>query len=215
MSSRNRHLPWALALCLVAVPTTVMAQRQAPSPPAQPRAAPPSPMPPVQFRCPASGTKVESRTDQQVFEWESLGAEADDPTLCHRKSGMWTTGEFYFGLTSRATTDGLAELRAGYQDLFSGRRTEFTVRTSGISVGGQRNDYDNTWKRLPDEAIVVAGRTVNAVVFQHFQQSPRFAGGSTQTLWYDPQTGVWVKRQVTVAPGNNWGSNWEVVKITQ
>ena len=97
----------------------------------------------------------------------------------------------------------------------SGQRTEFTVRKSGVSIGGQRNDYDDTWKRLPNATITVAGRTFTAVVFQHTQQSPRFAGVSTQTLWYDPTLGIWVKRDVVVAPGVRWGEPWEVVKITQ
>jgi hypothetical protein len=200
---------------VLATSAEVAAQRPAPTPSAPPNVAAPNTRPAVQFQCPANGTKVRYKDEHQIYGYESLGPAADDPTLCRSKSGMWSTNELFFGQISRNITVGLDEVKAGFHDLFTGRKTEFSVQTSGLSVDGTRNEYDNLWTRLADEPVSVAGRSITAVVIRHEQQSPRFAGQSSQTLWYDPQTGVWVKRQVSAAPGNRWGTSWEVFQIAR
>lgn len=201
-----------IAVASVATATSASAQPRSAVP--APAASAPSTLPPVAFRCAAAGVAVQVSNGQMLNDQVSVGPDPDDPTLCRWKRGF-TTAESYFGLVSRTTTEGLAELRAGLQDLFSGKRTEFTVRKSAIAVGGGRNDYDDTWKRLPDAVITVAGRTINTVVFQNTPRALTFPTSSVQTLWYDPALGVWVKRDVVVHPGNRWGEPWEVVKITQ
>jgi hypothetical protein len=170
-------------------------------------------MPPVPFRCAAEGVAIQISNGQMLTDQASLGPDPGDPTLCRWKRGF-TTSETYFGLVGRTTTEGLDELRAGLRDLFGGQRTEFSVCKSSLSVGGARTEYDDTWKRLPNQTLTVAGRTINAVVFQNTQQSPRFPGVSTQTLYHDPASGLWVKRDVVAAAGVRWGDPWEIVKIS-
>ena len=201
-----------IAVASVATAATTSAQPRPGAP--SPAATAPSALPPVAFRCAAEGVAIQVSNGQMLTDQASLGPDPGDPTLCRWKRGFTTT-ETYFGLVGRTTTDGLPELRAGLQDLFSGRRTEFTVRKSALAVGGQRNEYDDTWKCLPDAVITVAGRTINTVVFQNTPRALTFPSSSFQTLWYDPALGIWVKRDVVVHPGNRWGEPWEVVKITQ
>lgn len=162
-------LPTALLALLAVTPAQAQPRTPAaaPSPPAQ--ATPAGAMPAIAFKCPVNGLAIESRTEHQINEFVSQGPDPSDPTICRWKRGFTVT-ESYFGLVTRATTDGLAELRAGLQALLNGQQTEFSVRKSGIAVGGGRNEYQETWRRLPNETLTVAGRTVNTFVLQNDQR---------------------------------------------
>lgn len=210
--------PATFFAAMLAVVVTIPAQAQ-PRPPAVANAppaqvSPASQMPPVLFKCPANGTAVEVQVEQQLNDSVSQGPDPSDPTLCRWKRGFTTT-ETYFGLVTRATTDGFAELRTGFQALFSGQRTEFSVRKSSLAINAGRNEYDDTWRRLPNETLTIAGRTMNTIVFENDQRAVQMPAVGSQKLWYDPATGIWVKRQVKVQAGTRWGSDWEVVKISQ
>jgi hypothetical protein len=213
-----RFAPATFYAAMLAVAATIPAKAQSRPPavanPPAAQVSPASQMPPVAFKCPANGIAVEIRVEQQLNDSVSQGPDPSDPTLCRWKRGFTTT-EIYFGLVTRSTTEGLPEIRAGFQGLFSGERREFSVRKSSLAINSGRNEYDDIWRRLPNETLTIAGRTMNTIVFENDQRALRMPAVGSQKLWYDLATGMWVKRQVKVQPGTRWGSDWEVVKISQ
>ena len=67
---------------------------------------------------------------------------------------------------------------------------------------------------------MIAGRTAQTVAFLYEQKG---LGGSNlrgkMKVWFEPDSGVWVKQQIIdatgAAGGMGWGTNFEVIKITK
>ena len=201
-----------------------MVPQEAKAQPAQPRSAHPAAIVPQAqqaqapaFKCPKAGTIIEITTSAQIGVRISLGVDASDPTLCRSKVGS-AISELYYGLYSRAVSaDGLAELRQGLADLFAGRREQFAARFQSPTTGGGRLTFEDTWRRLGSETIVIADRQVAAVAFERAQRNLDGIFQGVEKYLYDPATGVWVKR-MAVSGGHtsqNWAVNWEVTKIVE
>jgi len=178
--------------------------------PAPPRVA-------IVFKCPKSGTVIETTTQAQINERTSLGADPADPTLCISKSGFTTTETYYSRFSRNIGAEGLAELRQGLADLFAGRKEQFTSRFQTASAGGGRFTYEQTWCRLGSEAIGLAGRQVQTVVFEKAERNLEANFQGVEKIWYDPTSGVWLKRMATAGgeTSRNWAINWEVTRITE
>jgi len=136
--------------------------------------------------------------------------------LCKTKRGF-STGEFYYGrFSNNISPDGLAALRQGFADLLAGTRTQFTTRYETAASGGNRFTYEDTWRRIGIETITIAGQPIAAVAFERAQQNLGAIFQGTEKLWYDPSSGVWVKRTKTAGgeTSQNFAIDWEVSKIS-
>jgi hypothetical protein len=168
----------------------------------------------VEFRCPAAGTVVTTKSSTAVTEWTSQGADPSDPTLCIRKQGATTT-ERYFGLVGRNTAGSrVAELKKGMGDIIAGSQTEFSFRYD-VNQGTERWSFVDTWTRVGSETLTIGGRNVETIILEQTQQNLTRPFKGTARFWLDRSSGIWMKRVVVSAePKYPWGEQFEVSRIS-
>jgi hypothetical protein len=146
---------------------------------------------PVDFACPKPGT-IEERGP---YKRQSTGASPSDPYLCNGSDSWNKPQVLLFNFYKPEDVQG-TDVRTGMLDLFAGRKTSVTVT---LGAGSRE-----TWKILRREQITIAGRKIDAVVFD--QERERFATSlrpfhGHYTRWLDPKNGLWVKAELTVISG--------------
>jgi hypothetical protein len=111
------------------------------------------------------------------------------------------------------------QIRAAMRSLLSGQKTEvtfdITLPWSGTGQGGSTaayNKFSTRMRRIGTETITIGDRSINAVVFERFEQTPN--GGATRKHYYDPASAVWVRTSDTVRDGTVLIRGSSVVSVT-
>lgn len=204
-------LALALSLALAAC-TGAQNAPQNSAPPAS-SYAPASLFLPMAFRCPANGVSTQVQDFAQIVTVNYQGTTGD-PTLCQfTRSGQSQSN--YFGQYPLGVSMGLGQLRTGFASLFAGTATSFSADYRVDFLGGRQATFNDTWSVLGVDTVTIGGQPVRTLVFQRIQRGEvgnAFQG--TERQWYDPASGVWVKRQVINTNGWSWGPDWFVTSIT-
>jgi len=176
--------------------------------------APAASMLPLQFQCPANGTNTSVQDFAQIVTVNYFGTTGA-PTLCQfARSGG--TASNYHGQYPPGVSSGLGQLRAGFAALFAGTQTTFSGDYTVDFLGGRQAFFNDTWTVLGVDTLNIGGMPVRTLVFQR-EQRGRVGNGfdGVERQWFDPASGVWVKRQVINTNGWSWGPDWFVTSITQ
>jgi hypothetical protein len=151
---------------------------------------------PVEFRCPADGTRVVTNNDTTTYR----GADPADPLVCLSSTATDPQRRHlynYWTLPAPAEAD----LRRGMAAVWPaapGRRATFTVvRTDNT---GRTWQYNETFHVERAERVVLAAAPRDTLVIT---RTTRGLGGNTflgtNTYWYDPASGVFLKRTVQIS----------------
>ena len=146
---------------------------------------------PIDFACPKPGT-VEERGS---YKTQYTGTSTSDPYVCNGLDS-WSKPQALLFNFYRPGDIERTDVRAGMLELFSGRKTSVSVT---LGAGGAE-----TWKVLRREQVTIAGRKIDAVVFD--QERERFATSTHPfhghyTRWLDPKDGLWVKAELSIISG--------------
>jgi hypothetical protein len=143
---------------------------------------------PAAFSCPKAGT-VEQRG---AYTFKYKGPSAKDRYLCTGVDSFDKPFARMFNLYGPIFSKA-PNLRSGMLDLLSGKQTSVSFTFEDKS--------SETWKFLRREQVIIAGKQINAMVFDHERQrhpnsTHPFHGH--YTVWLD---GLWVKSVLTSTDG--------------
>jgi hypothetical protein len=176
--------------------------------------APAATLLPMQFQCPANGVSTQVQDFAQIVTVNYYGTTGD-PTLCQfARNGVSQSN--YYGQYPLGVSQGLGALRAGFASLFAGTATSFSADYRVDFLGGRQAYFNDTWTVLGVDTLNIGGQPVRTLVFRREQKGEvgnAFDGVERQ--WFDPASGVWVKRQVINTNGWGWGPDWFVTSISR
>jgi hypothetical protein len=161
------------------------------------------------FACPKAGVTVTFKVPASGVEWTDSyhGADPNDPMVCLVSGATANRGSgehrllfdyFYFTMDYPGIVES-AKLRAALQLLFSGQKNQvtFTYRAYTPWSGGKGPyRFEDTWTRIGHDTIKIGNRDIGVVLFQ--QKSTRELDNPIRArLWFDPESGVFVKIEGT------------------
>jgi hypothetical protein len=161
---------------------------------------------PVNFICPKAGT-VEVRSLGRI---QYTGSSATDPYVCKRLNIWGKPQARLFNFYPVGDAD-YADVRAALSEIFSGKQTRVSFNHARPPRG---IPFRETWTFLRRENVTVAGKTFNTIVFdrEELQLLP-FTGDTAfhahDVLWFDPETGLWVKAQFHPLSGEYQNVEWD------
>ena len=157
------------------------------------------------FACPKAGVTVTFKVPASGVEWTDTyhGADPNDPMVCLVTGATPTRGSgehrllydyFYFTVDYPGIVES-KRLRTALQLLFSGQKSQvtFTYRAFTPWTGGKGPyRFEDTWTRLGHDTIQIGSRDIDVVSIE--QKSTRELDNPvTARLWYDPESGVFLK----------------------
>lgn len=146
---------------------------------------------PVVFSCPKPGT-VEQRGG---YTYKYNGPSPRDPYLCTGVDSFDKPFARMFNWYGPSYSKA-PNLRSDMLGLLSGTQTSVSFTFEDKS--------SETWKFLRREHVTIAGKQINAMMFDHERQrhpnsTHPFHGHFT--VWLDPANGLWVKSVLTSSDG--------------
>ena len=162
----------------------------------------------VQFKCPLKGTIVEYQSGVTIQHVTFSGSDPSNSDICVSTSSRGVN-TVLFGIYPTTINADLAAISRGFLALFEGSQAEFVVQVSDTK---QSTLYEDRWIRLGRETLTIAGVNVDTIAFgrrQKGQSGNNFVG--SEKRWYDPVSGLWLKREVRLQ-GGRWGNEWEVTR---
>jgi hypothetical protein len=152
--------------------------------------------------CPKAGTVVDRTEGDVTMTTTYRGSDPSDPAIC-----LSTTNgkeqRILYGVYLLTDQTGRFDGRSKLDQLFSGKAKEVSFTSTLPTVSQNISIYFDKWTRLDPQSMVIAGRTVNALVFQRTISGQSGNAFSARfTYFYDPVTAVWVKRNETVWRGD-------------
>jgi hypothetical protein len=170
------------------------------------------------FRCPKAGTIVERDTVKIRYS----GADPSDPFVCRATLPNRRQLLLFFNvyLMRNLEPGGNKPAEIALQKLFSGDQSSvmFDLALQLSPSEYQNVSAHNTWTRVGTETMKIGERSIEATVYsvELSWVEGSTAGHSKSQLWFDPQTGVFIKRKPISAwgPSMTLGSEWQVRSIT-
>jgi len=174
--------------------------------------APAATLLPAPFNCPARGTTTQVENYAQIMTITYQGSVG--PATCQYTANGVTTSSLYTQYPTATVTQGLDAIAAGFAQLFAGQATSFSAEYVISTVGFSTLKFKDTWTVLGVDTLQVGGQPIRALVFQRVQEGERgSAFRGTERQWWDPVSGLWLKRQVINTDGWSWGPDWRVTSF--
>jgi hypothetical protein len=168
----------------------------------------------LKFNCPGAGTLMEGTSSGSTFKTKYIGADSNAPTVCRRTDlERQTDGSFIYNFYDLKFAASPAPIQASMDDLFSGRKNSVEFQRHSTLFGG--TDFIDTWTNAGREQIQIAGRKINAWIFNYELRGLRSAYHAKRKIWYDPATGLYVKSTYQHLDGAiGTAGPWEATSIS-